>query len=54
MIKFPCYVVLGIDANEHDQVLGVFRCFDDAKDFCVQIPLEHEYYDLWIEKHELN
>lgn len=45
------YVALGIDANEHDQVLSVFQTFDDAKNFCASVMGETEYYDLWIEKH---
>lgn len=45
------YVALGIDGNEHDQVLSVFHCFDTAKKFCAKMMHETEYYDLWIEKH---
>jgi hypothetical protein len=45
------YVALGIDGNEHDQVLSIFQTFEDAKKFCASVMHETEYYDLWIEKH---
>ncbi len=45
------YIVLGIDEFEHDQVLGVFSTYNDAKKFCCQTMHDTAYYDLWIEKH---
>lgn len=45
------YVVLGIDANEHDQVLAVFNSYDGAKRYCIECLIETEFYDIWIEKH---
>jgi hypothetical protein len=45
------YIILGIDANEHDQVLAVCHSYDDAKQYCLQYLRQTEYYDLWIEKH---
>jgi len=48
------YVVLGIDENEHDQVLGVFYTFERAKRFCIKCECKTAYYDLWIEKHLVN
>lgn len=45
------YIIMGIDSNEHDQVLAVCRSYDDAKGFCIEYLAETEYYDLWIEKH---
>lgn len=45
------YVVLGIDENEHDQVLALFYTYYDAKQFCSQTMHDTCYYDLWIEKH---
>ncbi len=47
------YVVLGIDGNEHDQVLAVSISYQEAKNFCVQCKCETEFYDMWIEKHQL-
>lgn len=46
------YVVLGIDAHEHDQVLGVCRTYDEAKRFCIKHLFETEFFDIWIEKHD--
>lgn len=45
------YVVLGIDAHEHDQVLAVCGSYEDAKRHCTRCLVESEFYDLWIEKH---
>jgi len=45
------YIVLGIDENEHDQVLAVFYAYSDAKKYCCQMMHNTSYYDLWIEKH---
>ncbi len=45
------YIVLGIDENEHDQVLAVFNSYTDAKRYCCQTMHDTVYYDLWIEKH---
>jgi hypothetical protein len=45
------YVVLGIDAHEHDQVLAVCRTYEEAKRYCIECLAETEFYDLWIEKH---
>ena len=47
------YIVLGIDAHEHDQVLSVSRTFEDAKEFLQNFLGSSEYFDLWIEKHPL-
>lgn len=47
------YIVLGIDENEHDQVLGVCSTYEIAKNFCKQFLLTTTFYDLWIEKHPL-
>lgn len=47
------YVILGIDANAHDQVLAVCRTYDDAKQYCIDYLMETEFYDLWIEKHHI-
>lgn len=57
VIKFPfcaeIYVVLGIDAHEHDQVIAVCASYEGAKLYCIQCLAETEFYDVWIEKHEL-
>lgn len=45
------YVILGIDENEHDQVIVVCRSYEQAKRYCIRYLLDTEYYDLWIEKH---
>lgn len=45
------YVILGIDAHQHDQVLAVRYSFNDAKKFMLKMTAETEYFDLWIEKH---
>jgi len=45
------YVILGIDAHQHDQVLAVRYTFDEAKKFMLRLMSETEYFDLWIEKH---
>lgn len=50
-LKQSVYIVLGIDDNEHDQVLAVFREYESAKNYCVSCPLQGQFYDLWIEKH---
>lgn len=50
---FLVYVVLGIDANEHDQVLAVCRTYEEAKRYCIECLAETEFYDVWIEKHPL-
>lgn len=57
VIEFPAqfvYVILGIDENEHDQVLYVCDTFDLAKQFCLNIESGDDYFDLWIEKHPIN
>ena len=54
LIQPSVYVVLGIDENEHDQVLGVCRNFDEAQRFLHEYLFETEFYDIWIEKHILN
>jgi hypothetical protein len=55
VINFPAlvYVVMGIDVNGHDQVIAVRKNFREAKQYCVECLAETEFYDLWIEKHEL-
>ena len=47
------YVILGIDENEHDQVLAVCLNFDDAKRYLIAYRCETPFYDLWIEKHSI-
>lgn len=47
------YVVLGIDEHEHDQVIAVCQTYEDAKQYCIQMQVETQFYDLWIEKHPL-
>lgn len=47
------YVVLGIDKNEHDQVLAILKDYEDAKTYCIRCPRYSEFYDLWVEKHLL-
>lgn len=47
------YVVLGIDAHEHDQVLAVCRNYTEAKRFCTKCTCTTQFFDLWIEKHAL-
>jgi len=47
------YVVLGIDANEHDQVLSVCVSFQRATRFLTEMRVGEQFYDLWIEKHEV-
>lgn len=57
VISFPdfneVYVILGIDAHEHDQVLAVCRTYEEAKRYCIEYLMETEFFDLWIEKHHL-
>lgn len=55
VIDFPSeiYVILGIDDNEHDQVIAVCRNYEDAKRYCIKYLMQTEFYDLWIEKHPL-
>ena len=45
------YIVLGIDENEHDQVLAVCRTYQEAKNYCVKCVAMSDFFDLWIEKH---
>ena len=45
------YVILGIDAYQHDRVLAVCATYQDAKRYCVECLVNTEYFDLWIEKH---
>lgn len=45
------YIILGIDAHEHDQVLAVCRTYEEAKRYCIECLVKTEFYDLWIEKH---
>ena len=48
------YIVLGIDEHEHDQVLGVFNSYYDATNECCHVMMKNsDYYDLWIEKHNV-
>ncbi len=48
------YIILGIDKDAHDQVLAVYRTYDDAKKYCTKNLIEAgEFYDTWIEKHEV-
>lgn len=47
------YVVLGIDENEFDQVLAVCSSYEGARDYCMDMTCNPEYFDLWIEKHEV-
>jgi hypothetical protein len=48
------YVVLGIDAHEHDQVIAVCRTYEEAKRYCIEcLATQAEFFDLWIEKHPL-
>lgn len=56
-VKFlqQVYIVLGIDQHEFDQVLSVFSTFEGAKKYCMEnLCWETPYFDLWIEKHEVN
>lgn len=48
------YIILGIDSNEHDQVIAVRKTFNEARNFCAKCLAEHDFYDVWIEKHELS
>lgn len=52
-LAFPwvVYVVLGIDAHGHDQILAVCNDYECAKKFCIECVVESEFYDTWIEKH---
>ena len=52
-IKEEVYVILGIDAHEHDQVIAVCGSYEKAKKHCAQFLCQTEFYDLWIEKHEV-
>ncbi len=45
------YIVLGVDENEHDQVLAVYNTYDEAKRYCINSLVQLDYYDVWIEKH---
>lgn len=45
------YVALGIDSQEHDQVIAVCASYDEAKCYCMKTINETEFFDLWIEKH---
>ncbi len=47
------YVILGVDINEHDQVLSVCTDYAKAKAYCCKYLMHTDFYDLWIEKHEL-
>lgn len=53
------YVILGIDENEHDQVISVCKTYEDAKTYCIKYLMngrnvyDTPFYDVWIEKHEL-
>lgn len=47
------YIILGVDINEHDQVLRVCRTYASAKEYCLHYLTKTDYYDLWIEKHPL-
>lgn len=48
------YIVLGIDDNEHDQVVACFRYFDDAQIFCRRVLMTSDFLDVWIEKHPIH
>lgn len=52
-IMSEVYVVLGIDANEHDQVIATCTNYEKAKKVCARFLATTEFYDLWIEKHSL-
>lgn len=52
-IRPMVYVILGIDSNEHDQVLGVCSCYEDAKQHCIDYLRDTEFYDIWVEKHSV-
>lgn len=58
-IKPEIYVILGIDENEHDQVLAVCKNYVDAKRYCIKYLMkgtnvcETPFYDVWIEKHQI-
>lgn len=52
-IQDCAYVVLGIDSNEHDQVISVFRDFSEAKRFLVESLCTTGFYDVWVEKHAI-
>lgn len=53
------YIILGIDENEHDQVISVCKNYEDAKNYCIKYLMNGKniydtpFYDVWIEKHEL-
>lgn len=47
------YIIMGIDAQGHDQVLSVCCCYEKAKRYCITYLAKTQYYDLWIEKHPL-
>lgn len=47
------YVVLGIDENEHDQVVAVFKTYETAARYCTKFMVDTPFLDVWIEKHPL-
>lgn len=47
------YVIMGVDAHEHDQVIAVCHSYEGAKRYCLTYLTQTEYYDLWIEKHTI-
>lgn len=51
-IQETIYIIMGIDANEHDQILAARYRYEDAKEYCKQFQANSvlDMYDLWIEK----
>jgi hypothetical protein len=46
---------MGIDINEHDQVIAVFETFKKATNFCNENLMKQDtFFDLWIEKHSVS
>ena len=53
IIPDEVYVVLGIDIHCHDQVIAVCYTYETAKQHCIKLLAQTEFYDLWIEKHSV-
>lgn len=53
MIPVFVYVVMGIDEHEHDRILAVCRSWEDARNYLTRCMLQTDYFDMWIEKHEV-
>lgn len=47
------YVILGIDSEENDRILAVLSSYEEAKQFCIDYMDDTQYFDLWIEKHQV-